>query len=302
MEPLDPAQKKNLINKVVADKVKGRRGRPKGSKNKHGANQEVSLYLLWIQALLKQTLTLMGSSPRPAYFVYDGAFGNYPCARVIAQCGLSLISKLHSNAALYFPYEGDYSGKGAPRKYGEKLDYAKIPSHALKQSSLEEGTRTDIYQMTLRHRHFPELLNVTLLKKTLLSTGKTAHVVLFSSDLQLSGENMLLYYRLRFQIEFTFRDAKQYWGLEDFMNIKQLPVRNAANLALFMVNFSQAVGRKMSSSTPFSVHDLKARFHACFYVKTLLKSHPQFEDPIFIQQLYDTASTIGCIHPLQQAA
>jgi putative transposase len=27
------------------------------------------------------------------------------------------------------------------------------------------------------------------------------------------------YYSLRFQIEFNFRDAKQYWGLEDFMNM-----------------------------------------------------------------------------------
>ena len=38
------------------------------------------------------------------------------------------------------------------------------------------------------------------------------------------------YYTLRFQIEFNFRDAKQDWGLEDFMNVKETPVTNAANL------------------------------------------------------------------------
>lgn len=41
-----------------------------------------------------------------------------------------------------------------------------------------------------------------------------------------------------FSLEFNFRDAKQYWGLEDFMNISQTAVTNAANLSLFMVNFS----------------------------------------------------------------
>ena len=37
---------------------------------------------------------------------------------------------------------------------------------------------------------------------------------------------------------FIFRDAKQYWGLEDFMNVTPTGVTNAANLSLFMVNVS----------------------------------------------------------------
>ena len=37
----------------------------------------------------------------------------------------------------------------------------------------------------------------------------------FSTDPSLSGEEVLLYYRTRFQIEFCFRDAKGYTGLMD---------------------------------------------------------------------------------------
>lgn len=74
--------------------------------------------------------------------------------------------------------------------------------------------------MEVWHKDFPELLNVTVIQRIQLKDGKSGHVVLFSDDLNLPYDNMILYYRLRFQIEFTFRDAKQYWGLEDFMNIK----------------------------------------------------------------------------------
>jgi putative transposase len=35
-----------------------------------------------------------------------------------------------------------------------------------------------------------------------------------SSDLKLSSEKIIDYYKLRFQIEFNFRDAKQFWGLK----------------------------------------------------------------------------------------
>lgn len=69
--------------------------------------------------------------------------------------------------------------------------------------------------MPLWHKKFAELINIVVMVKINLKTHKRAHVVLFSSDLSLGYENLIDYYRLRFQIEFNFRDAKQYWGLED---------------------------------------------------------------------------------------
>lgn len=39
----------------------------------------------------------------------------------------------------------------------------------------------------------------------------------------LGYEQVVDFYGLRFQIEFNFRDAKQYWGLENFMNTKKQP-------------------------------------------------------------------------------
>ncbi len=47
---------------------------------------------------------------------------------------------------------------------------------------------------------------------------------------------MIDYFSLRFQIEFNFRDAKQYRGLQGFMNVNKIPVNNAVNLSMFMVN------------------------------------------------------------------
>jgi hypothetical protein len=79
--------------------------------------------------------------------------------------------------------------------------------------------------MHLWHKRFADLLNVVVVVKTNLQTGATAHVVLFSRDLELASDKLVEYYRLRFQIEFNFRDAKQYWGLEDFMTVNPTPTR-----------------------------------------------------------------------------
>src|SRR6266699_918198 len=85
-----------------------------------------------------------------------------------------------------------------------------------------------IYQTQLLHKEFAPPLNVVILVKINLQTQAQAHVILFSSDLTLDAASLVDYYGLRFQIEFNFRDAKQYWGLEDFMNVTPTGVTNAA--------------------------------------------------------------------------
>ena len=130
--------------------------------------------------------------------------------------------------------------------------------------------------------------------KTHLLTQKKSHVLLFSSDLALDTEKMIDYYRLRFQIEFNFRDAKQFWGLEDFMNVNKTPVNNAANLSMFMVNVSAKLLAPLRLESPeFSVLDLKARYRGLKYLHETLKILPQKPDAIVIDEIAERLGSIG---------
>ncbi len=186
-------------------------------------------------------MKLIGSTVPITYVVLDGAFGHNYALQMIRQCKLHIISKLQYNSALYFPYEGTYRGRGPHKIYGEKIDYNCIPYKYLKETITEKSVKIEIYQMAMLHKLFAQKLNVVIIVKTNLETHARRHVILFSSDIKLAYDKLVDYYKLRFQIEFNFRDAKQYWGLEDFMNVKEVPVTNAANLAFFMVNVSQAL-------------------------------------------------------------
>jgi hypothetical protein len=273
------------------------RGRPKGSKNRNRREVDLSPSLLFIQHQIKKVLDQIGETFKIVYFVFDGELGHHDALQMVRQVGLHLISKLRYNSALYFPYNGPYSGRGPRRKYGEKLDYRHIPSEYLKSTSIDEDIETRIYQMSLWHKKFADLLNIVVLVKTNTQSGKIAHVVLFSSDLSLGHEQVIDYYRLRFQIEFNFRDAKQYWGLEDFMSTEERPVYNSANLSLFMVNVSHALIRPMREQWPaFSVNDLKAWFRGRKYVIELLKMLPEPPDAILIDEVVDHMAEIGRIN------
>ncbi len=273
-------------------------GRPKGSKSKKKQPPILSAELLQIQPILQAFLAVLKGVLTVRYLVMDGHFGNYPSAWMVLQAGLQLISKFRSDAALYEPFSGKYSGHGPRSKYGDKVNVCKMKKKYLKADDVEAGIRTQIYQAALLNREFASPINVVVILKTNLSTKKQAHVILFSSDLELSYEKLYDYYTLRFQIEFNFRDAKQYWGLDDFMNVKQTAVANAANLSFFMVNFSSILLRQYRKNNPvFSILDLKSHYRGCRYVSETIKLLPQKPEGILLTEIFQQIARLGMVHP-----
>jgi putative transposase len=285
--------------KKPGKKAKRPRGRPKGSKNKKDETPTLNAELLRIQPVLQAFLAMVKSILSISYLVLDGHFGNYPSAWMVRHSGLHFVSKLRWDAALYEPFSGTYRGRGPYPKYGDKIDVHKMKKKYLKSDTKEKGIRTQMYQAILLNKEFAFSINVVIVLKTNLSTKAQAHVILFSTDLALSYEKIIDYYALRFQIEFNFRDAKQYWGLDDFMNVKAVAVTNAAHLSFFMVNFSAILLQRFRMANPeFSLLDLKSHFRGCRYVSETIKLLPQKPDGVLLAEIFEQIARLGMVHPV----
>ena len=280
--------------------AKRRPGRPKGSKNTPKADVPPTPECVRITGMLDALLTLIAGVVPLTYFVLDGHFGNHNAVQMAQQSHLHLISKLRCDAALYFPYTGPYAGRGPRRKYGRKVDYANMPQQYLKATTVEGHIETRLYQAQLLHKEFAHPVNVVIIVKTNLRTQAQAHVLLFSSDLTLAYTSLIDYYGLRFQIEFNFRDAKQYWGLEDFMNVTPTGVTNAANLSLFMVNVAYRLRTDSHQHAPdYSVLDLKADCRGSKYVEETIKMLPEKPEPVLFAKILNQVAGLGRIHATQ---
>jgi putative transposase len=289
--------KPKTTTSATSPKRKG--GRPKGSSTKAKTSVELTPELCRIQTMIRQLIERIQGLFPLTYLVLDGHFGNNNALQMVQQCQLHLISKLRSDAALYLPYDGPYAGRGPRRIYGERLNPQAIPQRYLRQSSIEDGIETRIYQLEVRHTTFAQALNVVVIVKTNVKTEAVAHVLLFSSDLALAFDKLIDYYSLRYQIEFNFRDAKQYWGLSDFMNTSERAVTNAANLSLFMVNLIEKVLQdKRQCQGEISVLDLKAHCRGVKYVEETIKLLPERPQPVLLERIFSKIAAIGRIHPL----
>ena len=293
---------KAAAKKSKAPCAKRRPGRPQGSKTKNKVHVTLTPELLRITAMLDALLQLIARVIPLTSLVLDGHFGHHNALHMARQGNLHLISKLRCDAALYFPYTGPYAGRGPHRKYGHKIDYDHLPGHHLKETTVEGHIQTRFYQAQLLHKEFQQPLNVVIIAKTNLRTQAHAHVVLFSSDLGLAYTPLVDYYGLRFQIEFNFRDAKQYWGLEDFMNVTPTGVTNAANLSLFMVNVAYRLRADVHARDPdYSVLDLKADCRGSKYVEETIKMLPEKPEPVLLAKILNQVTGLGRIHAPQPA-
>jgi len=284
-------QKKEKKKKSKGKKV----GRPKGSKNTKSKVKPLAPTF----RLLKEQLSKLSevSNLKIKYFVGDGKYGNNTGITICKEFDLFLISKLQHNSALFFKNTEEYIGIGRPKEYGQKLDYNKIPSKYLVKEEIKDKEITKIYQMPLLNKSFDVALNVVIIQKII--DNKTARVLLFSTDLDLDYQKIIDYYSSRFQIEFNFRDSKEFWGLEDFMNIKENRINNAANLAFFMVNMSYILLEKFrvsNNNTSSGIRDLIASYRAEKYFDETLKLLQKFNTNILIPHTINNITSIGHIH------
>ena len=99
---------------------------------------------------------------------------------------------------------------------------------------------------------------VYLCKKT--KTG-TAYALLFSTDTDINALTLYRYYKARFQIEFLFRDAKQFTGLMDCQARSESALHSYFNACLTALNLIKWHDRQHAPNRkPISVSSWKNRF------------------------------------------
>ena len=292
--PIFSKQLKKKKKKVIREKPKRKVGRPKGSKNKNSTKfrlEGLFKVVNWYLKIIRKMLNL----PQLRYFVYDGAFGNNIGIQATRRADLHLISKLKKNSSLYFPFTGEQKGRGRKRKYGELLNYQDMDKKYLKETRVDKEIETKIYQFQAISKTINDPLNVILIFSTNLTTKKITHTLLFSTDLEQGYEKIIDYYSLRFQIEFNFRDAKQFFGLEDFMNIKKRRLHNFANLSLFMNNLTYLLYKETHLSR-YSINDIKSLFMAERYTIEALKFYGKNTDDILISKAIEHIAQFSMIY------
>lgn len=172
------------------------------------------------------------------YLAADGFYAKQKYVDGVQACDLHLITKLRADANLRYLY----TGPRVKRRGRRKLYDGKVVFQDLRRfqrlGPVEEAEHMHLYTAVLYHSRLKRRLRV-LVVLSYQVPSKPRFVVLASTDTELDGRELYLLYRARFQIEFIFRDAKQFTGLSDCQSRNKQALDFHFNASLTTLNLAR---------------------------------------------------------------
>jgi len=153
--------------------------------------------------------------PSLTYHCVDGSYAKKKSIDTVVSLNLHALTKLRSDADCVFLYTGPHpKRRGARRKYAGKVHFQDV-SHFEDLGPREDEPHLHLYSAVVWHKTLKRRLRLVVLLNR-KAPAKPRCIVLGSTDPDLNGHKLVELYAARFQIEFLFRDSKQFTGLLDW--------------------------------------------------------------------------------------
>jgi hypothetical protein len=243
---------------------------------------------------MEQVLDCLFCMTSITYFVADGFYAKVKVFDTMLNNGKHLITKLRPDADLrYLNVKPREKGqRGATAKYDGKVAFDWLH---LKDKDKWESIGNDekyphliIYSQKLYSIQLERVLRVVLL----INQKNNSYVLLACSNENLDARLIVKYYQVRFQIEFIFRDAKQFMGLNDCqardepkLDFHFNATLSAINLARHIISQDEKYNKSMNN---FMRYHYNQKFTDTIYLKLSLNA--DFE---LIQQIWQNAPLWG---------
>jgi Transposase DDE domain len=229
----------------------------------------------------------------PAWVTYhavDGYFAKKKYIDEVVDLRLHPITKLRGDADCRFLFTGPHpTRRGAHRKYDGKVHWQDL-SRFEALGTLAEADHVHLYTAVVWHVTLKRKLRVVVLINR-KDPNKPRYIVLASTDLALDGHKLLELYSARFQIEFLFRDSKQFTGLTDCQARAEAALSFHVNASLATLNLVRAEELNAQSGEEPRVFSM-ASWKQCKFNERLLdllieklaldpnwvKNHPSYDE------------------------
>jgi len=191
-------------------------------------------------------------------------------------CDIAIVGKLRKDANLYYLYQGQPTGKpGRPREFDGKVDFKDF-------SRWNEVERTDtriVWTCVVKSKALKRKLRVVLIDWLNAKGEAIRRELLFCTDLSFTALQIIECYRARFEMEFCFRDAKGFAGLEDCQARNTKALEFHWNTAFLSVNLTRAQQLLDFPGNPadfvFSMEDAKRLAYNQFLAERIIRLLPQ---------------------------
>ena len=222
-------------------------------------SEETSLLAYYAQLLTNQATQLRKLSK---YITVDAYFAKYSFVEALTSSTLEVITRLRNDSVLWYPYLGPKRlGRGRQKKYAGRV-VSKAPDLQYFRLWIKEAD-WQAYEACLYCKSLKRWLQVVLVHHYRTDGSLKSHQLFASTDRSLSGADLWYYYHLRFQIEFLYRDGKQFLGLTHGQSRQESRLNFQFNFSLTLLSLVKIVhwlSQPKDQRGAFSLQDIKTQY------------------------------------------
>jgi len=206
------------------------------------------LFPVWVRLLDPQAV---GASACTAFaaivsvipaglIIFDRGFNNRKYFNALLEQGHQLLCRARRNAAFFYrPLPSEQPRRGRPRLYGRRVH---VPHWTYTPMTMPGfASVLCVAHQIVRTRMCPQPVRLVVVRTRAKKSKPYRYFLVFTTDLTLSVETILRYYRLRWGFETNMRDTKEELGFDQYQVRSQRSIERSVLLSFVAASLTQLV-------------------------------------------------------------
>jgi hypothetical protein len=253
-----------------------------------------SLMEFYTQTITAQSTNLLKIS---RYLAVDAFFAKKNFINPLKDVGQYVVTRFRNDAVMYYTPELDVPGKRGPKaKKGTRIDVMKIDTNKLK--CLSKDNNQIVYGGLVFMKSLGYLVMTNIVHHLDVDGSVKDAKIYICTDVKVEASQVYVMYKSRFQIEFLYRDSKQFTGLEDSQSRNVNALEYHFNMSLTATSIAKAachLSIPKEERGPFSLSSITTELHNRDMVKRIFALFAENPDINIIDEKVQKLYQLGKI-------
>lgn len=220
--------------------------------------------------------------------IADAFFSKETFITPMCKNGFDVISRFRNDAVLFYPTKEKRTGKrGHPKWYDGKIDFEHLDTSVCNEYNVDKGK---LYGLRAYSKALKRYVSLAVWYPLDERTDKWQ--IYFSTDDSFNANDVLDYYKTRFQLEFCFRDSKQFAGITNCQSTDFRKLKFHFNASLTAINLAKAACKDLNII--YSISSCKSIIHNTYMLERFIcvsgiKPNTKVIDKLFKELILFTA-------------
>ena len=259
------------------------------------------LFPIWVKMIIPgdaiynslEALKTIATNIPLGLIIMDRGFNKRKVFKVLLEHGHHILCRAKSNAVFYYPKVIDphIKRRGRKGKYGQRVNITDLQFcdvHVL-------GQTVSVASAIVWTKMCSQQVRLVVRRTRDDETKPYKYFMVYTTDMSLSIETMLRYYRLRWELETAFRDTKENFGFDNYQVRSHKSISRFVQLSFVATSIMQLIYSLSDSIKNLSADEVLETLGIYWYkpskiTRGLMQAYVQY---LTLKHLFSTSKVIS---------